>query len=100
MLTIAQTYTLQDGELVYSEEETALSPQRWCLSFSSNDLKVTASTPARIRILTTEDYASGCISPATSLERNESIFDLSGRHLVNRKLPKGIYIVNGKKVLF
>ncbi len=107
MLTIAQTYTIQNGELVYSEEETALSPQRWCMSFYANDSTVTALLPARIRIITTEDYANGCIALASSLESNETIYDLTGR-MVNGKwsngkwkegnLPRGIYIIGGRKV--
>ena len=107
MLTIAQTYTIQDGELVYSEEETALSPQRWCMSLYANDPTSTANIPARIRIITTEDYANGCIAPASFLESNETIYDLTGR-MVNGKwsngkwkegnLPRGIYIIGGRKV--
>ena len=107
MLTIAQTYTIQDGELVYSEEETALSPQRWCMSLYANAPTSTANIPARIRIITTEDYANGCIAPASFLESNETIYDLTGR-MVNGKwsngkwkegnLPRGIYIIGGRKV--
>ncbi len=107
MLTIAQTYTIQDGELVYSEEETALSPQRWCMSPYANAPTSTANIPARIRIITTEDYANGCIAPASFLESNETIYDLTGR-MVNGKwsngkwkegnLPRGIYIIGGRKV--
>ena len=99
--------TIQDGELVYSEEETALSPQRWCMSLYANDPTSTANIPARIRIITTEDYANGCIAPASFLESNETIYDLTGR-MVNGKwsngkwkegnLPRGIYIIGGRKV--
>ena len=100
MPTIAQTYTIQDGELVYSEEEIALPPQRWCMSFYANDSTVSAPLPARIRILTTEDYANGLLSPASSIKSNESIYDLSGRKVANVKyLPRGIYIIGGRKVL-
>ena len=104
MLTVAQTYTVQDGELVYSEEEIALSPQRWCLSVFSNDQAASANTPARICIQTTEDYANGCITPASSPEDDESIYDLSGRRWSMAKgqrstLPAGIYIRGGKKIV-
>ena len=30
---------------------------------------------------------------------HNSVYDLTGRQIVNGKLPKGIYIVNGKKVV-
>lgn len=100
MPTIAQTYTVQDGELVYSEEETSLPPQRWCMSFYANDLDITAPLPARISIITSEDYANGCIAPASSPERDKTIYDLSGRKVANAKnLPRGIYIIGGRKVL-
>lgn len=32
-------------------------------------------------------------------ENENSVYDLSGRKMQNRKLPKGIYIVNGKRVI-
>ena len=47
---------------------------------------------------------SGVISQESRAERQESIYDLSGRKISNLKsqtsnLPKGIYIKNGKKVM-
>ena len=42
------------------------------------------------------------LTPAPSLSQRgegESIYDLSGRRIENGQLPKGIYIVNGKKVM-
>jgi len=54
--------------------------------------------------LAAQDYATG-IPLLTSPEEEEQVYDLSGRQIVNcklsnRKLPRGLYIVNGKKVLF
>ena len=42
------------------------------------------------------------LTPAPSLSKrgeDASIYDLSGRRIENGQLPKGIYIVNGKKVM-
>ena len=36
---------------------------------------------------------------STKLKAENSVYDLSGRKIVNGKLPKGIYIRNGKKIL-
>lgn len=44
----------------------------------------------------------GITAPRTSLQAaDEGVYDLNGRHLGNdlNQLPKGVYIVNGKKVL-
>lgn len=99
MLTVAQAYFIQNGELVYTEEEAALSPQRWCLSFYDNEQSVSTNAPARISILTREDYANGCFDLAPSLERDETIYDLSGRKISGGKLPRGIYIKGGRKII-
>ena len=99
MLTVAQIYTIQDGELVYSEEEIALPSQRWCLSVFANDPTVSANTPARILIQTTEEYANGCIAPDSSPEDDESIYDLDGHKVTRENLPRGIYIIGRRKVM-
>ena len=38
------------------------------------------------------------IQNITNTKENATIYDLGGRKMVNGKLPKGLYIVNGKKV--
>ena len=53
--------------------------------------------------------AEGSISMATGIETNtidasltgekNHIYDLSGRKMVSHQLPKGIYIINGKKIV-
>ena len=51
------------------------------------------------------DEATGIsLTPAPSLKGEGSVYDLQGRQIVNGKLsngqlPKGVYIVNGKKVV-
>jgi len=41
---------------------------------------------------------TGISSIENEIVNGKSIYDLNGRKMVNGKLPKGIYIVNGKKV--
>ena len=43
-----------------------------------------------------KDDPDGSLTPAPSPRRGE-IYDLSGRKIVNSKLPRGIYIQNGRK---
>lgn len=38
------------------------------------------------------------LSTTSPMEGEQSVFDLQGRKITNRQLPKGVYIVNGKKV--
>ena len=48
------------------------------------------------------DDANDIISPVSEVQRNTSIYDLSGRKVAEgsdlRRLPKGIYIQNGRKI--
>ena len=50
--------------------------------------------------LTDEELGVESLTPAFSQGEGEKvIYDLNGRQMVNAKLRKGIYIVNGKKVM-
>ncbi|MBO7068182.1 MAG: discoidin domain-containing protein [Bacteroidaceae bacterium] len=46
---------------------------------------------------TAGEYETG-IAETNKTYRSSETYDLSGRQIVNSRLPKGIYIVNGKKV--
>jgi hypothetical protein len=55
-------------------------------------------------IIITEPDGIGSLTPDAALKGNESIYDLQGRKyssvkLERGQLPKGIYIINGKKVV-
>ena len=55
-------------------------------------------------IIITEPDGIGILTPDAALKGNESIYDLQGRKyssvkLERGQLPKGIYIINGKKVV-
>ena len=66
---------------------------------------VDADREARFFADVTYNGTTGIVpTPNPSLERRESIYDLSGRKLETRNMklgtsPKGVYIVNGKKVV-
>ena len=44
-----------------------------------------------------QDYATNTLL-LTSPEEEKSVYDLQGRRMPNGRLPRGIYVVNGKKV--
>ena len=110
---LANRYIVQDGELV--KGASSLAPCRWYMTATAR--KGSLNLPNRIRIMPVEDVITG--SPLlTSPEEEGSIYDLSGRHIVNGtprlqsrlgakaseklsngKLPSGIYIKGGRKVL-
>ncbi len=56
-------------------------------------------------IIITEPDGIGSLNPDSTSKGNDSIYDLQGRKVGNRsqildsQLPKGIYIINGKKVV-
>ena len=55
-------------------------------------------------IIITEPDGIGSLNPDSTSKGNESIYDLQGRKyssvkLERGQLPKGIYIINGKKVV-
>lgn len=45
------------------------------------------------------DVGDGIDSPTADVSQDDVIYDLSGREVVNGKLPRGIYLMNGKKVI-
>ena len=55
----------------------------------------TKSPQEKMQIVLKDD-PDGSLTPAPSPRRGE-IYDLSGRKIVNSKLPRGIYIQNGRK---
>ena len=46
------------------------------------------------------DHGTGIsLTSAPSPKRGEEWYDLSGRKMINGQWPKGVYIINGKKVV-
>ena len=107
-LALADRYVIQDGELVTGA--SSLSPCRWYMTATAR--KGMLNLPNRIRIMPVEDVITGVSrpSPDPSLygeeiyKQGSTIVNLVGQQMVNGKssngkLPQGIYIVNGKKVV-
>ena len=97
---LANRYVVQGGELV--KGATSLAPCRWYMTATSMT-GGSVNLPTKIRIMPMEEVITG--SPLlTSPEEEEDIYNLAGQKIVNckssnDKLPRGIYIVGGKKLL-
>ena len=65
--------------------------------------RLTVNVPTRpcseTILVNVKEKETGSIAPSPSPERKGSIFDLSGRQMLNGQLKNGIYIQNGKKIL-
>lgn len=90
-----------NGELAF------LSPDLDYVPANSSYLNVPAGTPSELRILTNEEYqaeTSGISSVTNGATVSEAVFTLFGVKVADScdelsKLPKGIYIVGGKKII-
>jgi hypothetical protein len=110
---LANRYVVQGGELV--KGASSLAPCRWYMTAISKTGGA-LNLPARIRIMPVEDVITG--SPLlTSPEEEGLVYNLAGQKILNskssnrtplapelqlerKKLPRGIYIQNGRKVIF
>ncbi len=98
-------YAMSNGSLCKANSSNAdLSAFRWYLSMEDRNSTL-SKMPAKIKIVCIDDDTTTDISEVevTSTDENAPVYDLNGR-LVGRKdqmhhLPKGVYIINGKKVL-
>lgn len=98
-------YAMSNGSLCKANSINAdLSAFRWYLSMEDRNSTL-SKMPAKIKIVCIDDDTTTDISEVevTSTDENAPIYDLNGR-FVGRKaqlnnLPKGVYIINGKKVL-
>lgn len=98
-------YAMSNGSLCKANSSNVnLSAFRWYLSMEDRNSTL-SKMPAKIKIVCIDDDTTTDISEVevTSTDENAPIYDLNGR-FVGRKaqlnnLPKGVYIINGKKVL-
>ncbi len=105
-LTFTGTYTGVSGSEMYSNsyfamsggtlykpksESVSLGSYRWYMAATGLDNGV------KIKTLVADDE-TGIIQP-TSQNRDEEVYDLSGRRVARENAKNGIYIINGKKVL-
>lgn len=94
----------EEGNMRQTEDSTVVGAFRsWVEDLSSDD-----EQPIKFYIDGVNEYltvvADGVeeiaapLPPFDSRTREEGIFDLSGRRMPQGRLPKGIYIINGRKV--
>ena len=97
-------YTLSNGEWTPITDDTALGAFRFYMKIESRGIEdKPQALSIRMRIIGDDDEGEG--GNTTSLERpqgninntSQSVYDLTGRQVTNP--TKGIYIVNGKKVI-
>ncbi len=100
---LANCYIIQDGELV--KGASTLSPCRWYMTATARD-GAQLNLPNKIRIMSVEDVITGIETLSDSPLKGEDIYNLAGQRLGNSqciihnsKLPQGIYIVGGMKIL-
>ena len=93
LLTTTATIDSPEGEYpitVTVEGANAESYELSVFTFIPGTLTITASTKP----------VTGISTVSTSADSDKTVFDLQGRRIiVNGKLPKGVYIVAGKKVV-
>jgi len=102
-VTLKNRYIVQDGELVKGASK--LSPCRWYMTATARN-GAPLNLPNKIRIMPVEDVITGIETLSDSPLKGEDIYNLAGQRLGNSqliihnsKLPQGIYIVGGKKIL-
>lgn len=79
-----------------------LSPYRFFLTIEDREDNPYSTTPApaEVKLLVLDDMETSIESLGDDMNHeSEAIYDLSGRRMNGNKLNKGIYIINGKKVL-
>ena len=98
-------YVMSNGRLLSPNNSTKLRPFRWFLKLESHDIYGPAFAPKQILVYEKGEYyeTTGIESPI-QIGGTFDVYDLNGR-LVKFSaisldgLPKGVYVVNGKKVL-
>ena len=99
-------YAMSQGNLSLATNPTAyLSPFRWYMAAEDRTGNSAAYTPKMIRVVDIETGETTGIGEVETTEAPQSgnIYDLNGRLVRTdgnlQALPKGIYILNGKKVV-
>ena len=91
-------YALGDGALRQAAStDNALSPYRWYVAITDRNGAQKGVNEVKLKVWG-EDATGIDLTPAFSLGEGEtSVYDLSGRRV--EKATKGLYIVNGKKMM-
>ena len=89
-----------NGQIMNGNENASIKAYRAYFEFAEG------SVPAKFSIVIDENEAPTLIGAVQMMENNAGVYDLQGRRIetvngqvVSGQLPKGIYIVNGKKVI-
>lgn len=89
-----------EGKIVNGNASASIKGYRAYFEFAEG------STPAKLSIVIDENDAPTLIGAVQMMEDNAAVYDMMGRRVetlngkvVSGQLPKGIYIVNGKKVI-
>ena len=96
---IAGAYAMSDGALKQAADENQkLNPFRFYLLLTDNDVPVQVSALKSIGINVDGDGTSSISPVQSTIDESHVVYDLQGRRV---DIPsKGVYIVNGKKVVY
>lgn len=89
--TTYYAFNAADGEFVRIGKNAKTAPFRAFLTLTG------ASSAKNIKVLHGDDFSTSIVNPMISTD-DHSVYDLQGRK-VNGQLMKGIYIVNGQKLV-
>lgn len=88
---------LYNNKFYFSKGKTKIKGYRGYFTLDTAGADYESYSSSRIFIHLDDDETTSINS--VNEDGNESVYDLQGRRVDNRQLSKGVYIVNGKKVL-
>lgn len=104
-LATDNSYVMSNGRLLTPNNSTTLKPFRWFLKLENHDIYGPVFAPKQILVYEKCDWdeTTGIVLPILT-DGTFDVYDLKGRLVKSAAksidgLPKGVYIVNGKKVL-
>ena len=94
-------YVLSDNTIVLCGKDCSIAGNRAYIDMEEVPVFVAPSAGVRsLHVITDEETAINSLTPSLSQGEGDA-FDLSGRKVnSNSEIKKGIYIKNGKKVLY
>ena len=96
---ISGAYAMSDGALKQAADENQkLNPFRFYLLLTDNDVPVQVSALKSIGINVDGDETSSISPVQSTIDESHVVYDLQGRRVDTPS--KGVYIVNGKKVVY
>ena len=92
-------YALGDGVLRQAAStDNALSPYRWYVAITDRNGAQKGVNEVKVKVWGEDPTGLGSLSVSPWGEKN-AVYDLSGRRITKENATKGLYIVNGKKVM-